>query len=171
MQSGRILYAVHNGTYVLKLVGEVRVPMCASLDTFLEKMFLDHDLHAVLIDLTQTTAIDSTSLGLIAKISVFLQGKLKRKPVILSTNSDVNRILHSMGFEQVFVILETATANQGKLDELPSVEQSQNELTRNVIEAHRILMGLNEQNQETFKNLVDALEAEQQATDPANPCR
>ena len=30
MQAGRILYAVHEGTYVLKLEGEVRVPLCAS---------------------------------------------------------------------------------------------------------------------------------------------
>lgn len=164
MQSGRILYAVHNGTYVLKLEGEVRVPMCTSLDAFVEKMFLDHELHAVLIDLTQTTIIDSTTLGLLAKISVFLRDKLKRKPVILSTNTDVNRVLNSMGFDQVFVILEAASGSGDRLDELPSVEQSQQELTRNVIEAHRILMSLNDQNQETFKNLVDALEAEQRAS-------
>ena len=32
-----------------------------------------------------------------------------------------------------------------------------------VISAHRVLMGLSEQNQATFKSLVDALEMEQQA--------
>jgi len=32
-----------------------------------------------------------------------------------------------------------------------------------VISAHRVLMGLSEQNQETFKSLVEALEQEQQS--------
>lgn len=162
MLSGKILFAVHNGTYVIKLIGDVRVPMCTSLDVFLEKMFADPDLTAVLIDLTQTAGIDSTALGLIAKIAVFLKDR-GSKPVILSTNPDVNRVLYSMGFDRVFVILESTVRESQSLDELPQDEPSEQELTRNVIEAHRVLMGLNEQNKETFRNLVDALESEQKA--------
>lgn len=163
MFSGRILYAVHNGTYVIKLCGDVRVPMCTSLDGFLEKMFADTDLNSVLVDLTRTDTIDSTALGLIAKIAVFLRERRDRKPVILSTNPDVNRVLYSMGFDRVFIILESAVRDDQSLDELPEVEPSQQELTRSVIEAHRVLMGMNEKNKETFRNLVDALELEQQS--------
>lgn len=166
MLSGRILYAVHNGTYVIKFVGDVRVPLCASLEGFLDRMFADAALRAVLIDLTQTVAIDSTALGLIAKIAVCLRERLDQKPVILSTNPDVNRILGSMGFDRVFLILEQAPAPEASLDELPFSEPSQQELTRHVIEAHRVLMGLNDKNQATFRDLVDALESEQKAQQP-----
>lgn len=162
MLSGKILFAVHNGTYVIKLIGDVRVPMCTSLDVFLEKMFADPELTSVLVDLTQTAGIDSTALGLIAKIAVFLKER-GTKPVILSTNPDVNRVLYSMGFDRVFIILESAVRENESLDELPQDEPSEQELTRNVIEAHRVLMSLNEQNKETFRNLVDALEMEQKA--------
>lgn len=161
MLSGRILYAVHDGTYVIKFAGDVRVPLCASLEGFLDRMFSDPALQAVLIDLTDTVAIDSTALGLIAKIAVFLKQRMQKKPVILSTNPDVNRILASMGFDRVFLILEKAPANEGSLDELPVSEPSQQELTRHVIEAHRVLMGLNEKNKATFRDLVAALECEQ----------
>lgn len=160
MLSGRILYAVHNGTYVIKFVGDVRVPLCASLEGFLERMFGDAELHAVLIDLTETVAIDSTALGLIAKIAVFLRERRDKKPVILSTNPDVNRILGSMGFDRVFLILERAPRTAEDFDELPFTEPSQQELTRHVIDAHRVLMSLNEQNKATFRDLVDALELE-----------
>ncbi len=163
MLSGRILYAVHNGTYVIKLCGDVRVPMCTSLDGFLDKMFADEELHAVLVDLTHTDTIDSTALGLIAKIAVFLREHKGRQPVILSTNPDVNRVLNSMGFDRVFIILDSAIREDESLDELPQVEPSQQDLTRKVIEAHRVLMGMNEGNQETFKSLVDALEMEQKS--------
>lgn len=161
MLSGRILYAVHDGTYVIKFAGDVRVPLCASLEGFLDRMFGDAALSAVLIDLTETVAIDSTALGLIAKIAVFLRQRVGKKPVILSTNPDVNRILGSMGFDRVFLILEKAPAPEGELDELPFSEPSQQELTRHVIEAHRVLMGLNEKNKATFRDLVAALECEQ----------
>jgi anti-anti-sigma factor len=161
MLSGRILYAVHHGTYVIKFVGDVRVPLCASLEGFLDRMFSDATLENVLIDLTETVAIDSTALGLIAKIAVFLRQRLDKKPVILSTNPDVNRILGSMGFDRVFLILERAPEPEGNLDELPFSEPSQQELTRHVIEAHRVLMGLNEKNTATFRDLVAALESEQ----------
>ncbi|HET8731466.1 MAG TPA: STAS domain-containing protein [Moraxellaceae bacterium] len=161
MLSGRILYAVHDGTYVIKFAGDVRVPLCASLEGFLDRMFSDPALQAVLIDLTDTVAIDSTALGLIAKIAIFLKQRVQKKPVILSTNPDVNRILASMGFDRVFLILEKAPAAEGSLDELPVSEPSQQELTRHVIEAHRVLMGLNEKNKATFRDLVAALECEE----------
>lgn len=105
MLSGRILFAVHEGTYVLKFVGEVRVPLCMTLENFIEDMFRDAALKAALIDLSETTAIDSTALGLIAKIAVFMREHQRKKPVILSTQPDINRLLESMGFERVFLIL------------------------------------------------------------------
>lgn len=161
MLSARILYAVHDGTYVIKFVGDVRVPLCACLEGFLDRMFADKTLHSVLIDLTETAGIDSTALGLIAKIAVALKERLQRKPVILSTNPDVNRILSSMGFDRVFVIVDKAPAHDEPLAELPLTEPSQQDLTRNVIEAHRVLMGMNEKNRATFRDLVEALECEE----------
>lgn len=160
MLSGRILYAAHDGTYVIKFVGDVRVPLCASLEGFLERMFGDQSLQAVLIDLSETDAIDSTALGLIAKVAVFLRERVGKKPVILSTNPDVNRILASMGFERVFLILERAPDDAEDFAELPFTEPSQQDMTRHVIAAHRTLMELNEKNQATFRDLVTALELE-----------
>jgi anti-anti-sigma factor len=165
MLSARILYAVHSGTYVIKFVGDVRVPLCACLEGFLDRMFADTTLQSVLIDLTETAGIDSTALGLIAKISVALKERLQRKPVILSTNHDVNRILLSMGFDRVFVIVDQAPApapaHDEPLAELLLTEPSQQDLTRNVIEAHRVLMSMNEKNRATFRDLVEALECEE----------
>lgn len=162
MPSGHILFAIHHGTYVLKFTGEVRAPMCATLDNFLERMFNDAEISAILIDLTETEYIDSTALGLIAKTAVFLQMHNHRKPIILSTNQDITRILESMGFDQVFIIL-ACECHEKCLDELPEVEPSEQEMMEKVISAHRVLMGLSEQNQATFKNLVEALELEQQS--------
>ena len=63
--TGKALYAVHQGTYVVKLIGEIRVPICTTLDSFIETMFCDNQLNSVLIDLSETHLIDSTALGLV----------------------------------------------------------------------------------------------------------
>lgn len=156
------MFAIHHGTYVLKFTGEVRAPMCATLDNFLERMFNDAEISAILIDLTETEYIDSTALGLIAKTAVFLQMHNQRKPIILSTNQDITRILESMGFDQVFIVL-ACECHEKCLDELPEVEPSEQEMMEKVISAHRVLMGLSEKNQATFQSLVEALELEQQS--------
>jgi len=154
-------YAEHNGTYVLKLRGDVRVPICTSLESFIEDHLLnDKRLRAVMIDLTETDSIDSTALGLLAKIAVALRELNLGKPIILCLSSDINRILASMGFDEVFRILQTTAALRDRLDELPDEVLSEAEVTQCVIDAHRTLMGLSESNQQTFRSLVDALESE-----------
>lgn len=154
-------YAEHNGTYVLKLRGDVRVPICTSLETFIEDHLLkDKRLRAVMIDLTETDSIDSTALGLLAKIAVALRELNLGKPIILCLSSDINRILASMGFDEVFRILQTTAALRDRLDELPDEVLSEAEVTQCVIDAHRTLMSLSESNQQTFRSLVDALESE-----------
>jgi len=162
MDACKMQYAVHNGTYVLKLRGDVRVPLCTSLESFVEDHLLqDVGLRAVLIDLTETDAIDSTALGLLAQIAVALQTRQLGRPVILCINPDIERILESMGFDKVFRILHTTAALRDKLAELPVECLSEHEVTQRVIDAHRTLMSLNENNQVSFRSLVDALENEQ----------
>lgn len=166
MDTCKMQYAVHNGTYVLKLRGDVRVPVCTTLETFVEQhVLLDDSLRTVLIDLTETSAIDSTALGLLAKIAVVMQAKKLGRPVIFCIDPDIKRILSSMGFDQVFRILRSTAVQRDPLDELPLDVVSEDEVTQRVIDAHRTLMSLNDNNEESFRNLVDALESERrQAT-------
>ena len=67
---GRILVADHDGMYLIKFVGDVRVEPVRRGDDFLAEMFRDEDFKSVLVDLTATQGIDSTSLGILAKLSI-----------------------------------------------------------------------------------------------------
>ncbi|GLQ30072.1 STAS domain-containing protein [Litoribrevibacter albus] len=160
MENGRILVSEKDGTYILKFIGDVRLTLCATLDEFLESMCQSDQLKAVLIDLTETDGIDSTSLGLLAKISVLSRKKHHLIPTIISTNNDITRILESMGFHQVFVILNKPLTTPINLSELPVIEGSEEVVHRKVLEAHKILMAMNESNKETFKDLVYTLEGD-----------
>lgn len=159
MQEGSIYSALVEGRFVLKFVGDVRLTLCASLDRHLEESLRDDTVSEVLIDLTQTEGIDSTSLGLIAKLSIKAKALNLDKPALVSTNPDITRILYTMGFDHIFLLLEDLPPNVQALRELPLVQESVEDMKERIIAAHRILMDLNETNREAFKDLVSTLES------------
>lgn len=156
----KILFAERDGIQVLKFVGDVRVTMGPTIGAFLSRLRQSQDFKSIVLDLTETTSIDSTSLGLLAKISIATQEAFNSVPTIVSPNEDILRILLSMGFDDVFIILRELITECGQLNELPTGIFSEASLREQVIEAHRVLMSLNEQNRNAFCDLVEALESE-----------
>lgn len=168
---GKILFAKQNAVHVLKFVGDVRVKLGPVLTNFVSSIQKSKDLKSIVIDLTETLNIDSTSLGLLAKISLRSQETLKVKPTIVSNSENINRILDSMGFDQVFVIVKEAYSDCGKLRELPPEIVSETALREQVLEAHKVLMGLNGRNRCAFHDLVAALEEEHRNMQKADNIR
>lgn len=158
MSSGKIQFAEMDGTFVLKFVGEVRLTLCSALDSTIEKIFTALNFSSIVIDLTETHGIDSTTLGLLAKLSILSRQKVGLLPTLVTTNADITRLLQSMGFDQVFNIVDSSSLCPDCLTDLPSQDQSEEVVRKTVLEAHRILMSLNESNREAFHDLVSALE-------------
>lgn len=155
---GKIQFAEQSGTFVLKFVGEVRLTLCSALDATIEKIFAALNFTAIIIDLTEAHSVDSTTLGLMAKLSILSRQKVGLLPTVVTTNPDITRVLQSMGFDQVFNFVDTPVPCPDCLADLPSQDQSEEVVKAKVLEAHRILMGLNDSNREAFHDLVSALE-------------
>jgi anti-anti-sigma factor len=160
MTSPKILVAENDGVHILKFVGDVRVTVSNSIDRFLADVLRSRNFRSVVIDLSETIGIDSTSLGLLAKIAIITQEKFGMVPTIISTNQNITRVLTSMGFDEVFVIVEKPIHSMAQLAELPIDTLSECDMRKKVLEAHRVLMNLSEGNQFKFRDLVNALEAE-----------
>ncbi|TVS08648.1 MAG: anti-sigma factor antagonist [Gammaproteobacteria bacterium] len=167
MEPGRILVGDHNGIYVLKFTGDVRVTLCATVDSFLRVLLNRDDFRAVIVDLTETEGIDSTSLGLLARLSLETKKRFGFIPTLVSTEPDITRLLQTMGFDDVFHIVEHPLVEVGQLGELPQLETDEEDVRERVLDAHRVLMQLNDRNRENFQDLVTALEAQA----PANATR
>lgn len=159
MERGRILVAEQQGAFVLKLVGDVRLTFCTALDEFLDRMFVAPNFISVLVDVSAAENIDSTTLGQLAKLAVCAQRRFGLMPVLLSTNPDISRILDAMGFGRVFEIRHERLQSDEQLGDLPTVPGAEAAVRDRVIEAHRVLMGLNEENRAQFSELVCSLEA------------
>jgi anti-anti-sigma factor len=160
--AGRILVGCQDGVYVILFEGDVRLTLYTAADRFLDRMFSDVNFKSVVVDLSGTESIDSTSLGLLAKLSILAKRHFDYVPTLISTRPDITRILLSMGFEDVFHIVEVPLERTSQLGELPELVTTEEDMRERVIEAHQTLMSMNESNRETFQDLVAALEAEEQ---------
>ncbi|HSH47956.1 MAG TPA: STAS domain-containing protein [Halomonas sp.] len=160
MHEGRIKAAYESGVFVLKLSGDVRLTLCATLDSQAQRLAQTPGLRAVMVDLRDATNIDSTALGFLAKVAMALGGRLEHPPTIVVNNSDVRRMLDVMGFAHYYTLLDAPITEPRQLEELPETPTDEEDLRERILEAHRILMRMNEHNREQFQPLVDMLEAQ-----------
>jgi hypothetical protein len=63
-----------------------------------------------------------------------------------------------MGFDHIFLLLEELPTSKKDLTEVPFVQESDDAVRAKIIEAHRILIDLNDKNRDEFKGLVEVLE-------------
>ena len=66
----QVLYAEKSGYHVLKFVGDVRLSLGPAISGFLSRLRELEDCRGMVVDLSETEAIDSTALGLIAKLGI-----------------------------------------------------------------------------------------------------
>jgi anti-anti-sigma factor len=161
MNSGVIKVADQDGVYVIKLEGDVRLTLSLSFDDFINQMFADEAFCSVIFDLTEAQAIDSTTLGLMAKISLMGRSLDFMDPIVIAVNPGIRRLLSSMGFQEIFQIVESTDLAAQNFEELSCDESrlDENKIKAKVIEAHKALIDMNAQNRETFKELMQSLDA------------
>ena len=164
MQPGQILVADHDNVSVIKLIGDVRLTLCISFDQFIDSMFAKEEFVSVMFDLTDAQAIDSTTLGLMAKIAILARERKDITPIIVTTNPSINRLLDSMGFSDIFYVMHEFDASeltatpiaQRHITEAQELDETR--VKEKVLEAHKVLMGINQNNTETFQDLIQTLE-------------
>ena len=112
---GRIMVGDHDGVYVLLFQGDVRLTLCTAVDSFLDRMFQDACFKSVVVDLGATESIDSTSLGLLAKLSIQADKRFGYRPTLVSTQPDITRVLVTMGLDDVFDLVQEPSWNSAWL--------------------------------------------------------
>ncbi len=161
MSTGHIEYAAFQGTHVFKLFGEVRAHSCMSLDHLLDTIERQDVVTGALVDLTEATFIDSTTLGMLAKLGLQLHEHRGFQVVMLSTNPDITTLANSMGLNQIFVMVNCKGSDQCFTETLPEECPDHLAMLHTVLEAHRTLMNLNASNRAMFEPLVTQLEKEE----------
>ncbi|WP_193165093.1 STAS domain-containing protein [Microbulbifer hainanensis] len=160
MQSGQIMVGAHEGVYVIKLVGDVRLNLCTSFDDFIDNMFAHDDFTDVVFDLHGAEGVDSTTLGLMAKIAIRALDRGCQKPLALSADKGIRHLLDAMGFDALIEVSDERRDFATETKPLKCKTPDECAAREKVLEAHRVLMSMNEHNAETFRDLVHTLERE-----------
>ncbi|MCX2780075.1 STAS domain-containing protein [Microbulbifer thermotolerans] len=159
MQSGQIMVGAHEGVYVIKMVGDVRLNLCASFDDFIDSMFQRDDFTDVVFDLHGAECVDSTTLGLMAKIAIRALERGRPKPLALSADEGIRHLLDAMGFESLIEVSDERR-DLAETEALKCESPDEYAAREKVLEAHRVLMSMNARNEEAFRDLVHSLELE-----------
>lgn len=162
MADGRVTYSDGEGCHVLHYFGRVDYTMAPAINRFVDSLLSDREARPFIFDMTEARLIDSTNLGLVARIANRVQGVGLGRCTIVSDNEDIDDVVESMGFHAIFNLTRQHPAVHDGSAEAPVTgeECSQGELLRTMLEAHKTLASLNEKDRAQFKDVVSMLEAE-----------
>ncbi len=161
-QAPRAFYGRVDQSPILVLTGHVRYVTVRALRAFIDELVAQEANDPLVIDLRALEAIDSTGMGLLARLgrNTLQHG---RRSVIVCSVRDVMTCLRSAAFDKLFIIVENWPFDQeASVTEIPleSKDMQPAIMGRFILDAHRDLASLSEENQETFAGVIAALETE-----------
>jgi len=169
MQDGKILYAMVDNTCVLKLIGAIVYSISPEFDRFLQKVITHGGIDSFVVDLTGTSYIDSTNLGLLAKLREYSSDQSEMQPTLISNKPNINEVLYNIGFASIFNIVDCIDENCSNFEELTFSDTIPDNLAPIMLKAHRELIKLNKTNKELFKDVVKYLEQDPRSNSSFSP--
>ena len=160
MNEGKYQFAENENYYLIKMSGNLKYTASGGFDTFIEKIFSKIDNKSVVIDLTEALYIDSTNLGIMAKISDTMLTKFEKTTTIISSNPDITILLTNIGFDDYFQILDEGPDSDTVLSDISEMVTGNRSMALMMLEAHKSLMEMNDKNKNVFSSVVDLLEKE-----------
>lgn len=161
MSAGRAAYAQDDGIWIIRLRGDVRYTLGPALDALVERMFADPDTRAVSLDLSQAESVDSTCLGILARIATDAGQRLHSKPTLVAKDTALRELLDVMCFDRLFHIVPDAAQTAAALQRVPRARVDERQMLSLVLAAHRRLCDIDQKTRAVFKDVVTALEQDQ----------
>lgn len=159
MQAPRAFYGFQNQVLVVALRGHVGYVAIRTLRAFIDALLAREHPDTIILDLRELDAIDSTGMGLLARLGR-LTLQRGRRAVLVCAVEDVMLCLRSAAFDTLFIMVD-----KWPFDEEPGLTEVPLEtagldpdiLGPFILEAHRDLAALSEANQQAFGRVISAL--------------
>jgi len=160
LSSGKILVADERSDYLLKFVGDVRLNLCTSLNRYMQALFKKDKVNRVVVDMLDAEGVDSTTLGLIAKMGLYCRKHYQTNVQLFCDNPSILRTLSCMGLDEIIDVLDRELDSDlgDCLEESSGPDAAVDEIRQHILEAHRVLSQINPNGGEEFADLISALE-------------
>jgi anti-anti-sigma factor len=154
----KILYSQQDGVHFLRFRGEMLHGLAPTLDEFLKHLVTTPTGRSYLLDLTEASSIDSTMLGLLARIAKIAKEQGAPPPTLVCPNEDIIDLLVGIGFDEVFALVASDGEPLGDGQEIARAETDDRALAETMLAAHQELIALKAENRLLFQDLISVLQ-------------
>lgn len=164
MGSGVIRTGMAGDWVVFHLEGELRCVCGFTFSNFVDQVFEEGRPSGAIIDLRNSVYIDSTNLGILARIARKSHSAGIGPPFIISTSDEIDRVLGSMGFHKVFRMIREwpgdIIPDPILCTELDKCETDTKNQARCFLAAHEDLVEIDPENEAKFSDVIKFLKKE-----------
>jgi anti-anti-sigma factor len=170
MPDGHVTHAEKQGVHVLRYFGDVNYILAPGIQHLVDRLINDGSISGMVFDLTCAQSLDSTNLGLMARINERLLSVGASNSMIISGNEDIDVVLRSMGFDQTFDMVPSGEPSDGaprvsvvpdaRAEPIDTDSPSAAALRQTMLDAHRALIRLSEAGRLEFEPVVQCLESD-----------
>lgn len=162
MPDDGVSYAfIDTNSCIIRLNGAIKyMNVATEFEAFIDSLVEKVGITSVIIDMRFCTYIDSTDLGILARISVTQSKRQAPQPVIVYTpGSDIEVILKDVGFNRVFNFVDTIELEEADFTSIKnSGMSSELEMAKLMVDAHKKLVDIDESNSEKFGAVISLME-------------
>lgn len=159
----KFLAGEFEGNIFIKLIGNSTMRNSKTLEEYLNKI-LTGEKKDIILDFEECNYMDSTMLGLIAKIALKIKKIWLQEIIAINLDNSTLMSIKSTGIDKLLNLIESDNINKKDSEELEELENkdfdSKEEKTQHILESHKTLVNLNEENKLIFQNVVNLLEKE-----------
>jgi anti-sigma B factor antagonist len=112
-----------------------------------------------IIDLCNCPAMDSTFMGTLAGISLWLRELGEGRLSVVNVNERSAESLRTLGLDQLFIVQVSAVRRDGQATPLP-LKEDRTSQAQTILEAHKALTRAVPENLPKFKDVIQYLEEE-----------
>lgn len=153
----KFLVGEYEDKIFVQFVGNATMKNSKTLEELFDNIF-NGEKKEIIIDFRDCNYMDSTMLGFLAKIAIKLKKLWNKQIFEFNATNMVKASLKSTGVYNLMEHLEEFTGTV-QLSELEMKDFSdKGEKAKHILDAHKTLMGLSEENEKVFKNVVELLE-------------
>ncbi len=160
MPDGNAYFAECQDMLVLKLVGVMRAGPQSALCRFTEGYLKKKNYRSLLVDMSQTSYIDSTYLGTLAAIAKEFKGKGGRNCSCILANETAMEAIELISLDVLFTVVPTDPIDSNNLSEMVPEALGDSAALRTVLDAHRTLSEIAPKNELMFRNVIEVCESQ-----------
>ncbi len=160
-ENSRVIIGVINNGFIIKVIGKGTMEYCSDLFQFLSDKIEKENADNIYFDLSETSYLDSSFIGVIVSIQKKLRKVKNSNLILLNPSEKAKEILSTMGLLEIIPIQEDHVFKNMEISgEIKKRLEKNYQDIQVLLESHQNLMELNSENRKRFGLVEEMLKKE-----------